>query len=232
MKLLFAFASALALTICGRAQENKTIVVNPAKQTEGELLKGMYQYPQFLNGRAFNKNGNISEARFNYNYVSNQIIFIDPKGDTLSLVNGGDFEKITIQSDTFCYHDKEFIQQVTHYPSHNLFIKQSLRNTGSEKKGAYGTYSSTSSITSLNTVDVGNETVRIASDENIIYRFRHMFYISGKFNQFYPATRKGLYDLFPKNQKDIKDFLEKNDLDLSKRADVEKLLEYTRIFLK
>ena len=154
--------------------------------------------------------------------------FINSKGDTLALVNGADFNRIALQKDTFYYQDKQFIQQVSHYPDYNLFVKRSLQNTNTEKKGAYDTYSGTGSITSLNNVDVGNRMVKLASDENLVYTFKDNYYLSGKFNQFYPATRKGIYDLFSKNEKKLKEFLGKNNIDFNKKQDLERLLEYMR----
>ena len=65
-----------------------------------------------------------------------------------------------------------------------------------------------------------------------MYVFREAYFLSGRFGQFYPATKKGFYELFPKNQKQIKEFLEKNEINFSKKDDLEKLLEYARTFLK
>ena len=219
--------SAILINLSLQAQE-KTVVINEAKGNKENLTRNMYQYPEFVNGRAFNGDGGIAEARFNYNYVTNQIEFINSKGDTLALVNGADFNRIALQRDTFYYQDKQFIQQVSHYHDYNLFVKRSLLKTNTEKKGAYDTYSGTSSITTLNDVDVGDRMVRLASDENLIYTFKDNYYLSGKFNQFYPATRKGIYDLFSKNEKKLKEFLGKNNIDFNKKEDLEHLLEYMR----
>ena len=152
MKKFFISLPALVIFHTALAQQNNTVIINPVKQNEEDLIKKMYQYPQFVKGGAFFKNGEIVESKLNYNYLTNQIVFINAKGDTLQLMHGDDFSKIVIETDTFYYYNKEFIQQLTHYPSYNLCIKHSLQNNGSERKGAYGTYSGTSSITSINTV--------------------------------------------------------------------------------
>lgn len=221
--LIFVF-----IGIGARAQEENKIVINEVKGNQEELLSKILRYPQFVTGQAVYLNGDVTEARFNYNYINNQLLFINPKGDTLTLTHGGDFNRIVIQSDTFCYNNKEFIQKVSHFPSYNLFEKRSLQINGSEKKGAYGTYSGTSAITSINLVELGNQTIKIASDQNIIYTFKTYYFLSGKFNRFYPASKKGFYDLFAKNGKQLKEFLEKNEIDYSKKEDLEKILEHMR----
>src|SRR5215213_9211252 len=146
----------LTIFLCynGCTQDNNAVVINPAKQNESKLFEKMYRYSQFVEGKAVYKNGGITESRFNYNYLTNRILFINLKGDTLELANGEDFDKITIRSDTFYYHNKEFIQQLTHYTFYNLFLKTSLRYNGREKKGAYGGYSGTSASTSISDIYV------------------------------------------------------------------------------
>jgi len=218
----------------GWTQDKNTVVINPAKQNESELFIRMYRYSEFVEGKAFYKTGGITESRFNYNYITNRMLFINPKGDTLELANGEDFDKITIMTDTFCYYNKQFIQQLTHYPSYNLFLKTSLRYNGREKKGAYGGYSGTSATTSITDmyVSVGAGVAKLTSDENIMYTFNHFYYLAGKYGSFYPANKKGFYELLSKNQKEAKEFLQVNKIDFGKREDLEKLLTYAHTLLK
>jgi len=230
MKKLFICLVAAFVFYTGQSQQNNTVVVNPASHNEETLFKRMYQYPQFVTGKAFYKNGTITQSKFNYNCLTNQIIFISPNGDTLELLHGGDFSKIVISADTFCYYNKEFLQQVSHHPSYNLFVKHSLQYKGSERKGAYGTYSATSAPSSITEMH-GNEgsPIKLSTDENIMYSFEDTYYISGRFGQFYPANKKGFYELFSKNEKKLKEFIEKNEINFKKKEDLEKLLDYARL---
>ncbi len=228
MKALLVLLVSFAIAMSASSQKNEPIVINQANHNEEELTKNMYRYPQFVAGNAFFKNGAITESKFNYNYLTNRILFINPRGDTLELANGEDFNKVVIQSDTFYYYNKEFIQQVTHDPKYNLFEKIALRYFGKERKGAYGTYSSTTTVSSMGLWTSNGMPVQLSADENILYNFREHYYVSGRFNQFYPANKKGFYELFPKYQKDIRRFLDKNKINFDKRGDVEKLLEFVR----
>jgi hypothetical protein len=232
MRKFFACLSAFFIAVCGWAQENKTIIINPAKGNENELLNNMYQYPQFVTGKAFYKDGGVVEAMFNYNYLTNEIMFIDPKKDTLALALGENFSRITIQNDTFYYHHKEFIQQITHDPSYNLMLKRSIKYSDVEKKGAYGMYSGTTANTSITQINTGSSMQNLSADQNIKYSFADSYLVSGRYNQFYPATKKGFYEMLPKNQKEIKSFLEKNEINFSKKEDLEKMLEFVRTLAK
>jgi hypothetical protein len=56
--------------------------------------------------------------------------------------------------------------------------------------------------------------------------------LSGRYGKFYPASKKGVYELFSKNQKQVREFLETNKIDFNKKEDLEKLLNYARTVLK
>jgi hypothetical protein len=233
MKKLFVPLAVLIVFYTAGAQKNSSVVVNPTKQNEDDLTRKMYRYPEFISGKAFNKDSTITEAKFNYNYYTNEVLFIALKGDTLELTNGAEFDKITMGTDTFYYYDKQFVQQVTSQPSFNLFLKRSLKFNGSEKSGPYGTYSGSSSITSVDKiVDNRIGTVSLKIDENLLYVFRDTYFVSDRFGQFYPATKKGFLRLFSKKGKELQEFLEKNEIDFSKREDLEKLLDHMRPLLK
>ena len=232
-KLCILVWSTLLFLHVGLTQETNTIIINPAKQNEAELVKRMYQYSGFMKGSAFYKDGNIVQSMLNYNYLTSQIEFINPKGDTLELIHGNDFIKIVVESDSFYYYNKCFIQQVSHAPAYNLFVKKILQNSGSEKKGAYDIYSGTTSISSVNTiVDNRMNSIKLTTDENIRFIFKEYYYLSGKFDQFYPATKQGAIDLFGNHEKKLNEFLEKNEINFTKKEDLEKLLEYARTILK
>lgn len=227
MKILFSII-AFVFFICSYSQEKERIVFNPVKENQEELFRHMYQYPQFVSGQAFYKDGSVVEAKFNYNCLTSNIEFIDPKGDTLSLAHGNNFSKISIQTDTFYFYNKIFIKQLTHYPVCNLLVKHYLKYSGSEKKDSYGGYSETNSNSSIKIISNGNSIQKLAADENMFYTFRDYYYLSGRFSQFYPATKKGLFDLFPKKQNELKEFLTKNKIDFDKTEDLEKLVQFVQ----
>jgi hypothetical protein len=65
-----------------------------------------------------------------------------------------------------------------------------------------------------------------------MFVFENSYYLSGRYGKFYPASKKGVYELFSKNQKQIREFLETNKIDFNKKEDLEKLLNYARTVLK
>jgi hypothetical protein len=231
IKKLFIFLLASVNFQIAQTQENNAVVINPVKQNEQDLISKMYQYPQFVSGKAVYKNQTITESKFNYSYLTNRILFINSKGDTLELLHGEEFSNIVIGVDTFHYYNKEFVQQLTHHPTYNLFLKRTLKYNGTEKKGAYNSYSGTAASSSYQNINTGAGSIKLTQDENIMYVFSDYYYVSGKFGLFYLASKKDIHEIFSKKQSQLRDFLEKNKINFSKREDLEKLLDFARTVL-
>jgi hypothetical protein len=234
LKKLFICLLAIIVSQTAFVQDTSKVIISSVKQNEQDLKSRICQYPQFVPGKAIFKNGTVTETKLNYSYFTNNILFINPKGDTLELSQADNFNAIIIGTDTFRYYKKKFFQQLTHYSTCNLFIGRSLKYNGSEKKGAYGSYSATTAVTTYNsfTANLGSGYMKLLPDENALYIFQDDYYFSGKFNQFYPATKKGVYELFSKNQKQLKDFLRENKIDFDKKEDLEKLIAFAQTILK
>ncbi|MEI9809631.1 MAG: hypothetical protein WDO16_18195 [Bacteroidota bacterium] len=163
----------------------------------------------------------------NYQRIYGQILFISPKNDTMALANPETFSSIILGADTFYFSDKNYLRKITHYPAHNLLLKQTIKFIGKEKAGPYGSYSPVSSSNSNSTVTTDDQiTQSIALNENQVYKFTNDFFISDAFNNFFKATKKNFYSLFSKHENEIKSFLTANTINFSKQADLEKLLTY------
>lgn len=228
MKKVFVCLYAIFVLQIAFAQDTNKVIVNPVNQNEQNLKDKMYKYPQFLVGQAIFRNGTVTEAKLNYSYMSNTILFIDPKGDTLELSQAENFSAIVIAADTFRYYKKDFIQQLTNYASCNLYLRRYLKFNGTEKKGAYGTYSRTTSSTSYTNVTPteGGGYLTLTPDELRSYIFYDDYFFTKENGEVYPATKKGINDLFSKNQKALKAFLEQNPINFNKREDLDKVLAF------
>lgn len=226
----------LAIFVCQfvSAQNANNVTINPVKQNEQELTNKMFQYNQFTPGQAIYKNGTVTSAKLNYSYLTNMILFIDAKGDTLELSQGENFREIVIGVDTFYYSKKEFLQQITHNPVYNLLVRRSLKYNGQEKKGAYGTYSGTTSTSSYNNITPaeGGGFMKLTSDVNTVYVFSDDYYFIKNSDQVYPATKKGVSKLFSGKQQELNNFLLLQQINFDKKEDLYKILSFAVSVLK
>ncbi len=69
--------------------QDSTIVTIKAGNRIKDVLKpaDIFYYPQFTSGKVFFKDGAKAAAKMNYNRLSDQMLFIGPKGDTLELAD-------------------------------------------------------------------------------------------------------------------------------------------------
>lgn len=226
MKLTLLITIIFVCRLSGWAQDKELVKFNTTNNSNEEFTTSIVKYPQFIKGKALFTKGSEVQALFNYNYNTNEILFISPKNDTMTLDPPALYRSIVIGADTFCYSKYGFMQQIKSGVSCRLFLKRNLEHVGSEKKAAYGGYSGTSASTPLRSFSDGATTHTVSTDENILYRFNDSYFFSDRFNNFFPATKKGIRELAWKRQNEMKDFVEENKIDFSKKEDLEKLLEF------
>src|SRR5688572_13378069 len=102
------------LVVCffAKVQAQETYTIKPGENIlEVVQLKNLFQYPAFVDGVVFFKDGRAVKSRLNYNYFNAQIQFIDGKGDTLTLADENTIKYVIIAKDSFCY-DGGYIQMI------------------------------------------------------------------------------------------------------------------------
>ena len=223
--ILFTVALSSCLLICA-AQQNEVFKYNTSENTQSDLVTRMLKYPQFTKGKAIFEDGTQTEALFNYHYDTNQVLFINSKKDTLELSEPQRYPQIVIGSDTFLYTKQGFLQLVGNTPFCKLLVKRNLILIGSEKKSAYGGYSATSSSAALNSYPDGTMHRIINTDENYFYRYRDSYFFANRFQNIYPANKKGARDLGWKKENEVKNFIEKANIDFEKKEDILKLFAF------
>ena len=83
MKLLLL----LLFSYCCRlhAQDSSIHIKAGMSVNEAVSVTDLYQYPQFSLGKVFFKSGDSTMAKLNYHTLLDEMLFINSKGDTLSL---------------------------------------------------------------------------------------------------------------------------------------------------
>lgn len=224
VSVFFIPACLLFNTIC--AQSKKTYRINSIKEDSSEFNGAVYRYPQYKKGVVAFKDKPAASADLNYNYLSGQILFVTDNGKTLELAKPETLQYISIGTDTFYYVDKGYVEMITHYPMVNLSKNDIIKFNGREKKGAYGTYSSTAAASSINTYSDENVNQRISVDENTLYATSTKYYLSDRLNHSLPATKKNFYKVFFKDEGKLNEYLKSNTVHYNREEDLKNLLGY------
>ncbi len=100
--------------------------------------KGIYRFPAFREGTIVFRNGIMNSARLNYNVSSDEMHFLDEKGDTLAIADPASINFISF-SDSRFYFDKNFLQTIDTFTTNGIILafRQTFSIQQRKKAGAY-----------------------------------------------------------------------------------------------
>ena len=107
MKISSLFCLLLPLQLL--AQNETRIVKAEQEMTDVFSTKDIFRYENYEGGKVIFKDGTLAEAKLNYNRFFEQMLFIDGKGDTLTLANPELVDVIVIGKDSFYYVNEFFV---------------------------------------------------------------------------------------------------------------------------
>ncbi|CAN5644566.1 hypothetical protein BH10BAC2_BH10BAC2_29860 [soil metagenome] len=118
--------------------QTEVIRIKAGENISGTLSAyGKYRFASFKQGRLYYDYGKTATANFNYNYLFEEMQFIDAKsGDTLAIANPDQVKFVLFYSAAF-YYNEGFMELVADYDSVKIAMKQKLK-ISYEKIGAYG----------------------------------------------------------------------------------------------
>jgi len=208
------------------AQTNPVIIVKAGTKVMDYFpLNERYLYPEFVNGNVYFLNGSMSESKVNYNILYGEIEFLDSRGDTLVFINKDNIKYVKVGDDVF-YYDKVFFQMISNEKSIIVAQRHYIEYLGSEKIGAYGMSSSTSSIDSYRAYEMGGTFYKLTVAEDTKFRETTEYYISLNGKEFFPFLKRNVNKLFPEHKKSIKSFMKASDIDLGEKEDLLILADY------
>lgn len=201
MKRFIQLALALFIfTTHTTAQSRQTIRIKPGPDAREALLKELYRYPQFLYGKAYFLNGDVSGAKMNYNYLNESMEFINERGDTLAIADAATVTYVSIGNDTF-YYDKGFLEKKGIGGKTTVAVKQKLSLADVQKIGALGIPSGTTNIESRESYN--DKRYMLSINEELVFSKQTTYYLRKEAGPFIAATKKNLLKLYPDQKKSI-----------------------------
>ncbi|GAB2537218.1 hypothetical protein [Spirosoma aerophilum] len=190
--------------------------------------KERYQYPAFLPGKLYFKNGSFSQGVFNYSRLLGEMHFIDGRGDTLALTKDPAIQFVSLGQDTF-YFDfpKTFWRIIIEFPTVKLVSKELLVVIDTEKQGGYEQSTGTSAIRNTSYVNNGNGSLaRLNVQSDILLAKKEAFSILDQNNRFYVPKQSVFLNLFPEKKLEIKKYIQENSINFNVLPDLQKLLSF------
>jgi hypothetical protein len=211
------------------AQDSNLVTIKTGYRVS-DVLKAsdIYTYPQFTNAKVFFRDGSKGVAKMNYSRLFDQILYIDPKGDTLALADEKTIKFIVLNTDTF-YYDEGYVRLTGGNRDARLGEKEIWVVADIQKIGTHNKAKPSVAIYSFDTYTNGTDAAKskdLILNEDILLRKETHYYLGNDYNHFVRATKKQLMLLFPKNQNSIETYLKENKVDFDKKEDLEKLVRF------
>ncbi|SFP60840.1 hypothetical protein [Parafilimonas terrae] len=208
--------------------QNKEWLVKPGEDVKNALGDSViYQYPQFKAGIVYFKNGTASSGNLNLNIFNGEMQFIQYSGDTMALADEGLIKYITIQNDTF-YYNKVYVQLIYGNAAAKFGKIEVLKKVDEIKKSGYGQMTSTSSISNISYYGANNQVSKLEIANKILLHKETYYFIADRFNNFNPALKKNIFTMFNANKTAIETFMNDNNINLDKKEDLIKLIDFIK----
>lgn len=208
--------------------QDSTLIFIEANRLVSEVLTPdkIYQHPQFVKSQIFFRDGSLTEALLNYNYLNGEIEFIGPGRDTLAIAKDQmlNIKKVIIDSH-FYFYDQGYLEQVDENTFGKLLRKQMYVVTRREKIGAYNQPTSISAIDSYGsfTHNYGSFTSKLKVQENITLALKSHYFFGDQYNTILPATKKNLVKLYPSKKQEIEAYLKQHPVNFKNSTDLKDL---------
>ena len=200
------------------------ILIQPGQNNAAQ--NDFMMFNKFTSGEVYFDNGETIKAPLNYNTLNEEMMFIQA-GDTLSLTNTHEIEKIVINNQSFVPSSKLAFYEKIEGKQSAIYIKHLSRLVAKGKPAAYGGYSETTSTTGYSNYSnsTTGENRQLKVDENIRYKNYQFCFV--KINGHYKniSNRKLLTKCFKSQKKEIEEYLIQNDIDFDIPGAVLKLAD-------
>jgi hypothetical protein len=227
MKTTFLMLSLLLfINIHLAAQKDETVSVKAGTRVVDNFpVRIRYNYPQFSTGEILFKNGSSSSKRLNYNFLVDEVEFIQ-SGDTLAFLKKKDISRIVIEQDTFLY-DNGYLKIISGGPV-KVGLRQYYKLQEILKKDGYGTASAASATNSYSVLPSDDYYRKQIVDKEMIFQKTREYYLSVSTSDFVLFRKKAVMKLFPEKSDEIQQYLKSNKVDFDSESDLLRLAGFLK----
>lgn len=184
-----------------------------------------YYLPKFDQGRIVYSDGGFSGGTFNVGTLDQTIRFVSEDKSILALSNMSQVDRVTIGGVLFLRNGSSMIAIVDSKDDVLFGVTKRLEIDNFAKKGAYGTESQTTSVTTYGSIQATGTIYNLETGGK--YKVKEYPYIYRK-NAAHVASKNIFLKSFPNNKEEITKYLEENKVDFSNVADVTALFVYIK----
>ncbi|MDD2595420.1 MAG: hypothetical protein PHD11_06345 [Bacteroidales bacterium] len=184
-----------------------------------------YVMPEYSKGIVVFTNGERSEGMLNISTIRQTLMFISPEGEVLEVKDNDEVSRVTIKGRSFVRHRGLYIELLNMASDVVLAANYRINFLETEKQGAYGKASPTTSVTTISNYSDGGRMIELDQNLTTPFRYKEVPYLY-KDGTFYIASKKNFQKCFPDKKKQIESYLKETKVDFEKMEDVRLLFGY------
>ncbi len=220
-----ALISLILVLVCTSAFSQDVIRHGRGEDIQQYLLDSIkFVSPDFQAGVITFKDGTFSRGPVNISTIEQRVWFVGTDGIKQVLVNEDDVARVTIKGRTFIKTQYGYMEMVQTTGDVVFGCVRRVSFLETEKKGAYGMASATTSVTTIGTLQEYGTTYTLGAEQDTPYIYKVIPYLYRN-NRTWISNKKNFQKCFPDKKAMIEKYLKDNSLDLEKYKDAEKLFQ-------
>ena len=226
MKTLSLFIVLFILSISVWGQTPQSVKMNNNKISATAVKPELqYIFPDFQNGRVLMKNMPEVKCQLNYNFMLDEVLFIDENGEKKALANPEDVLLIYIGNRMFIPSSKGYYE-VIERGEVSLVYKWTCNIREKGKEGALGVTTDAPSVVQMNQMSFDARQWKLDVDNEAVVSVEVIPYL--KINSKYVSVKgeKDFFKVLPRKKQEIKEYVKLNPVDFKKEADLRRLTKY------
>lgn len=226
MKTLFFSLLMLATPYFICAQTPQTIKLDNNKVSSKAIKPELqYLFADFQNGKVIMRDSKIINSKLNYNFLTDEILFIDAKGTIMALANPHEVTDVYIGNRWFITTNKGYFE-VIEKGTVSLLYKWICNFTDAGKEGALGIAKDAPGMYQMNQISFDARTWRLDVDKEAVVTVKVIPYLRIKSKNVLIKGGKDFLKAFPGKRNEIKMYIDKNPVDFRIETDLRRLTKY------
>ena len=161
------------------------------------------------------QSGNIST-------IEQRVYFVAPDGNYQVLTNEDQVTRVSVKGRTFIKSQYGYVELLDTAGDVALGAVRRTSFFETEKKGAYGMASQTTSVTTIGTMQSHGVTYTLGADQTTPFKYKVIPYLYRN-NKVYMSTRKNFQKCFPDKKSEIESYLKEHSVDFENIEEVTEL---------
>ena len=225
MKALFLPALCTLFVIVASGQSVPEYRVNAGEIPDKTLpAEAKYLLPAFKVGTAFFRDGTSATRLLNYNFLLDEMHFINERGDTVAIAEPGLTRVIVLDSMNF-YYDKWFVREILKVGDYKLVVRKQMIQIADKKRGGYDGATGSAAIDTYGSINTGNgPKSRLQVQRDVLFKEELSYFLADVSNIFLKANKKGFYALF--DEKKISSYMNEHKVNFNHEADIKALFQF------